>query len=104
MSAQVKKAGKIGTKIVAVFLFLFLILFNVQVGLYDGESSERSILGLTMSVFVPGALGGSDISVCLPTSCEMHTHEVAHCYYECSDGATGECIIFENGPILCGWY
>jgi len=55
MSAQVKKAGRIGTKIVAAFLFLFLVLFNVQVGLYDGESSERGIFGLTMSVLLKEA-------------------------------------------------
>lgn len=62
MSAQVKKAGRIGTKIIAAFLFLFLLIFNVQVGLYDGETTEGGILGLTLSVFVPGAMagGGSD--------------------------------------------
>jgi len=58
MSANIKKTGRIGTKIVAGFLFLFLIMFNVEVGLYDAESSGSGILGLTMSVFVPGALAG----------------------------------------------
>jgi len=58
MSAQVKKAGRIGAKIVAVFLFLVLLMFNVEVGLYDGEVSGSGILGLTMSVFVPDLLAG----------------------------------------------
>jgi len=62
MSANVKKAGRIGTKVVAVFLFLVLVMFNVEVGLYNGESSERSILGLKLSLFTPDALSsGSSI-------------------------------------------
>jgi len=31
-------------------------MFNVEVGLYDGETSEGGILGLTLSVFVPETL------------------------------------------------
>ncbi len=55
MSAQVKKAGRIGTKIVAAFLFLFLVMFNVEVGLYDGEKQESGILGMVLNVFVTEA-------------------------------------------------
>ncbi len=71
MSAQVKNAGRIGTKVVAAFLFLFLVMFNVEVGLYDAESSKSGILGLTMSVFVPSSFagGGSDPEDC-DANCE----------------------------------
>ena len=53
MSAQVKKAGRIGTKIVAAFLFLVLVMFNVQIGMYDGESGDISLFGLKLSLFIP---------------------------------------------------
>ncbi len=56
MSAQVKKAGRIGTKIVATFLFLFLVMFNVQIGMHDGQSSDINLFGLKISVFVPNAI------------------------------------------------
>jgi len=56
MSAQVKKAGRIGTKFVAVFLFIFLVMFNVQIGMHDGESRDINLLGLSISVFVPNAI------------------------------------------------
>jgi len=63
MSAKIKNAGRIGTKVVAAFLFLFLLMVNVEVGLYDGGPTEGGILGLTMSVFVPGALADGEVNV-----------------------------------------
>ncbi len=62
MSANIKKTGRIGTKIVAGFLFLFLVMFNVEVGLYDGETSKSGIFGLMMNASIPDANagGGSD--------------------------------------------
>jgi len=65
MSAQVKKAGRIGTKIVAAILFVFLVMFNVQIGLHDGESSDISLFGLNLSVFVPNAIASGETS-CYP--------------------------------------
>ena len=53
MSAKVKKAGRIGTKIVAAFLFVFLVMFNVQIGMHDGESADISLFGLKLSLFTP---------------------------------------------------
>ncbi len=50
MSAHVKKAGRVGTKVVAAFLFLVLVMFNVEVGMYDGEGS--GILGITVNTFL----------------------------------------------------
>jgi len=41
MSAQVKKAGRIGTRVVAALLFLFLLMVNVEVGSYDGKPNIR---------------------------------------------------------------
>ena len=35
MSAQVKKAGRIGMKIVAGFLFLFLVMLNINIGIFE---------------------------------------------------------------------
>jgi len=98
MSAQVKKAGRIGTKIVAAFLFLFLVIFNVEVGLYDGESPESSILGLTLSVFVPETVagGGSDPVDCdencnmctVSRSCGSHPADYVSCSgHKCERGA-----------------
>lgn len=69
MSVKVKKAGRFGTKIVAVFLFVFLVMFNVQIGMHDGESGDISLWGLTLSLFVPsyaGSLEGGPTGTCCP--------------------------------------
>jgi len=79
MSTQFKKAGRIGTKIVAAFLFLFLLMFNVEVGLYDVETSESGILGFAMSVFVQDAVagGGSD-----PEDCDANCEDCSNNGYQ----------------------
>ncbi len=87
MSAQVKKAGRIGTKIVAVFLFLFLVMVNVEVGLYDGEGSGNGILGLTMSMFVPGAFAGGGSN---PGDCDGNCG-IFSCLAWASCGGTANC-------------
>jgi hypothetical protein len=61
MSAKVKKAGRIGTKIIAVLLFVFLVIFNVQMGVHDVESGDISLFGLSLSLFIPDAVA-SDCS------------------------------------------
>ena len=65
MSAQVKKAGRIRTKIVATFLFVFLMMFNVQIGMHDGESGDISLFGLTLSLFTP-SYAGTLTGTCCP--------------------------------------
>jgi len=91
MSANFKKAGRIGTKIVAAFLFLVLVMFNVEVGLYDGEASGNGILGLTMSVFVPDAVASgkvtcSDIGCDGNASCTEGTTDQGQCWARCVGG------------------
>jgi len=92
MSAQVKKAGRIGTKIVASFLFLVLIMFNVEVGLYDGETSKGGILGLTMSVFVPELLANS---TCVDerAGCQGTIRTFSCASDICGNSAANECYI-----------
>ena len=60
MSAKIKKAGRFGTNIVAAFLFVFLVMFNVQIGMHDWESGDISLFGLKLSVFVPNAIATGD--------------------------------------------
>lgn len=114
MSANIKKAGRIGTKIVAAFLFLFLVMFNLEVGLYDGEGSDNGILGLTMSVFVPGVFAGGGSN---PGDCDadcggtgLSCKNVSGCATNRSCGTTGyplACHLYcDDGnpePIECGF-
>jgi len=72
MSAQVKKAGRIGTKIVAAILFVFLVMFNVQVGMHSGETSDVSLFGLELSIFVPSALATGNSNTCYDSGTTCH--------------------------------
>lgn len=56
MSAQTKKVARIGTKIVALFLFVFLVMFNLQIGIYDGDLSGISLFGFSLNVSTPSAM------------------------------------------------
>jgi len=95
MSAQVKKAGRIGTKIVAAFLFVFLVMFNVQIGMHDGESSDINLFGLKLSVFIPTALAswfdGCEVNL-VEHRCEVRWNLggrfciAGHSDYNCHDG------------------
>lgn len=62
MSAQVKKAGRIGTKIVAALLFVFFVMFNVQIGMHDGETRDINLFGLKISIFIPNAMATNDFA------------------------------------------
>jgi len=44
------------------------VLFNVQIGMHDGESGDISLLGLKLSVFIPNAVASS---ACTPEICEI---------------------------------
>jgi len=48
--------------------------------LYDGETSEGGILGLTMSVFVPGAFADDQPGEQGPTSCYPRINKAAFWY------------------------
>lgn len=50
MLTHILKVRLFGTKIVALFLFLFLVMFNIWVGMYDGKSSLFSLFGFTLSL------------------------------------------------------
>ena len=96
MSAKVKKAGRIGTKIVAVFLFVFLVMFNVQIGMNVGESGDISLWGLTLSLFAPsyaGTVGGGGAAgTCCPGgpgTCVINDYREYFAYYV-SDGPCPE--------------
>lgn len=56
MSTQFKKTQRIGTKIVAATLFVFLILFNVLIGMHKSESSDLNLFGVKLNIFVPSAI------------------------------------------------
>ncbi len=72
MSAKVKKAGRIGTKFVAAFLFVFLVMFNVQIGFQDEQSEDISLFGLKLSLFTPSIVASSDPCGCVHTMCHEH--------------------------------
>ncbi len=56
MSAQIKRAGVKGVRILATMLFVFLMLFNIQLAFDDGGAGDISLLGLRLSAFVPSAV------------------------------------------------
>jgi hypothetical protein len=56
MSVKFKKAGRIGARIIAAFLFVCIVMFNVQIGMHDGESGDISLLDLKLNLFAPNAL------------------------------------------------
>jgi len=93
MSVKVKKAGRFGTKIVAVFLFVFLVMFNVQIGMHDGESGDISLWGLTLSLFTPSfaATGGG--------YCEVAVCKAIYCIGSC--GSYYSCDVLWDSYIPC---
>jgi len=55
MSATIKKVSKWGMRVALAAVCLFLTLFNIQIGLNDGTSSDVNLAGLTLRVFTPTA-------------------------------------------------
>ncbi len=100
MSAQVKKAGRIGTKIVAVFLFLFLLMFNVELSLYNGEATESGMLGLTLGLFLKDAIACDNpgASCAILSNCDS---SMSCCESGEINGCTIRCVSAPDNPINC---
>jgi len=85
-----------------LFFFVFLVMFNVQIGMNDGESSDISLLGLSISVFVPNAVASG--SSCYATYIISLFHRVHYCG-TCStkwgkgEGRLGSCEMLSKLPL-----
>jgi hypothetical protein len=97
MSAQVKKTGRIGTKIVAVFLFLFLLMVNVEVGLY-GELLESNFLNIPLGIQVQDAM--AYYSCTASVSCDSHPADYVSCTgSDCY--RTFTCVVCDDKETCC---
>jgi hypothetical protein len=64
MSAKIRRAGVRGVKLLAASLFVFLMLFNIQLAFDTGSVGDISLLGLKLSAFVPSAVATSPGQQC----------------------------------------
>lgn len=90
MSAPTKKVTRIGAKIVAFWGFVFLVMFNIQIGLNDSDYSDISLFGFSLSVSTPSAMAGG---TCCPESrslCVVDGKAWTNYYYRGQGSCGGE--------------
>jgi hypothetical protein len=61
MSAKIRRAGVRGVKLLAASLFVFLMLFNIQLAFDTGSVGDIRLLGLKLSALVPSAIASGDL-------------------------------------------